>query len=69
VQGLDFMGLSVAALVVAAGRGVRSGGGLPKQYRKVGGDAVLRLSISRFLQHSGVSQVQKLFIADVCNFF
>ena len=30
------MGPSVAAVVVAAGRGLRAGGGLPKQYRQLG---------------------------------
>lgn len=58
------MAVSVAALIVAAGRGVRSGGGLPKQYRMVGGQPVVRLSISRFLQHSGVRQVQAVIHPD-----
>ena len=29
------------ALVVAAGSGSRAGGGIPKQYRRIGGKAVL----------------------------
>lgn len=33
------------ALVVAAGRGERAGGGLPKQYRRIGGRTVLARSI------------------------
>jgi len=38
-----------AALVVAAGRGVRAGGGLPKQYRTVGGQPILRRTIENLL--------------------
>ena len=38
-----------AALVVAAGRGVRAGGGLPKQYRTVGGVPILRRTIDNLL--------------------
>ena len=37
-----------AILIVAAGRGHRAGGGLPKQYRKIGGTSVLALTIERF---------------------
>ncbi|ACB95149.1 bifunctional 2-C-methyl-D-erythritol 4-phosphate cytidylyltransferase/2-C-methyl-D-erythritol 2,4-cyclodiphosphate synthase [Beijerinckia indica] len=37
--------LDVAILVVAAGRGVRAGGGLPKQYREVAGRSVLAHTI------------------------
>lgn len=58
------MALSVAALIVAAGRGVRSGGGMPKQYRRVGGEHVLRLSISRFLMHPQVTQVHAVIHPD-----
>ncbi|MBY0256094.1 2-C-methyl-D-erythritol 4-phosphate cytidylyltransferase, partial [Methylobacterium sp.] len=32
---------NAAAVVVAAGRGIRIGGDTPKQYRRVGGQAVL----------------------------
>ncbi len=40
------------ALIVAAGRGIRAGGGeLPKQYRKIGGVPILRLTLDRFLSH------------------
>ena len=37
-----------AILIVAAGRGHRAGGGLPKQYRKIGGTSVLALTIEQF---------------------
>jgi 2-C-methyl-D-erythritol 4-phosphate cytidylyltransferase/2-C-methyl-D-erythritol 2,4-cyclodiphosphate synthase len=48
-----------AALIVAAGRGTRAGGGeVPKQYRTVGGISVLRRSIDLFLNHPAISFVQ-----------
>ena len=31
----------VAAIVVAAGQGLRAGGDLPKQFRRIGGEAML----------------------------
>ncbi len=40
-----------AALVVAAGRGMRAGGGVPKQYRLLGGRPVLAHTVARFLAH------------------
>ncbi len=39
----------VSIVIVAAGRGSRAGEGLPKQYRKLGGKAVLRRTIESFL--------------------
>ena len=38
----------IAVLIVAAGRGHRAGEGLPKQYRKLAGQSVLRRTIERF---------------------
>lgn len=48
----------VAALIVAAGRGVRAGGGLPKQYRPVGGRPVLAWSAAAFARHPRVAEVR-----------
>lgn len=48
---------SIVALIVAAGRGVRAGGGVPKQYRRLGGSPVLRRTIRAFLDHPRVSRV------------
>ena len=45
------------ALIVAAGRGVRAGGEIPKQYREIGGVPVLRRTIGAFLSHPEVDQV------------
>jgi len=45
------------ALLVAAGRGHRVGAPLPKQYVKIGGEAVLRHAVRRFLAHPRISSV------------
>lgn len=52
------------ALVVAAGRGIRAGGGLPKQYRKVAGKPVLRWSLERFCAHPRVDAVRTVIHPD-----
>ena len=51
------MAPSVAAVVVAAGRGLRTGGGLPKQYRFVGGEPVIRSSLALMAWHGEVTTV------------
>ena len=38
----------ISAIIVAAGRGRRAGGGLPKQYRKLGGEMVLTKTLNAF---------------------
>ncbi|WP_445500787.1 bifunctional 2-C-methyl-D-erythritol 4-phosphate cytidylyltransferase/2-C-methyl-D-erythritol 2,4-cyclodiphosphate synthase [Microvirga sp. G4-2] len=48
--------MSVAALIVAAGRGSRAGEGIPKQYRFVGGKPVLALTLEAFLRHPGIER-------------
>lgn len=52
------------ALIVAAGRGQRAGGGVPKQYRSVGGKAVLRRAAQAFLGHPRVDAVQVVIHPD-----
>ena len=47
-----------AILIVAAGRGHRAGGGLPKQYRKIGGTSVLALTIERFQDYLPGCRIQ-----------
>jgi 2-C-methyl-D-erythritol 4-phosphate cytidylyltransferase/2-C-methyl-D-erythritol 2,4-cyclodiphosphate synthase len=47
----------VTAIVVAAGRGTRSGLELPKQYTVLGGKTVLRRTIEALLSHEGLSDV------------
>ena len=41
--------MTVAALILAGGRGTRAGGGIPKQYRQIAGKTVLRRSIECLL--------------------
>ena len=48
---------SVYALVVAAGRGSRFGGALPKQYSSLAGASVLRHAVAAFAEHPRVSDV------------
>jgi len=51
-------GASTVALIVAAGKGVRAGGGLPKQYRLIAGVSVLRRSIDALRTHPGIDAVR-----------
>ena len=47
----------VAVLIVAAGRGLRAGGGVPKQYRRLAGVPVLRRTIEAFRNHPSVQSI------------
>ncbi len=46
--------MTVTALIVAAGRGERLGGGVPKQYREIAGKPVLRWAVEAVLSHPAV---------------
>jgi len=48
----------VAVVVVAAGRGSRVGGDLPKQFRPIGGRPMIWQSLAVFLDHPSVGAVQ-----------
>ena len=48
----------VAAVVVAAGRGQRAGGDVPKQYRNIAGEPVIRPTLFAFLAHPQIGAVQ-----------
>jgi len=50
--------VTVTALIVAAGKGERLGGGLPKQFRNLAGKPVLRWAIEPFLKHSAIRDVR-----------
>src|SRR5260221_3829090 len=58
------MTANVAAVVVAAGRGLRAGGDLPKQYRELLGEPVIRPSLAALAAHSGISWVQPVIHPD-----
>ena len=50
--------MSVTALIVAAGSGARLGGGVPKQYRALGGKPVLRWAVEALAAHPRVDAVR-----------
>src|SRR5262245_61141449 len=54
----------VAAVVVAGGRGLRAGGDLPKQYRSVLGEPVIRPSLAAFARHPDICAVQPVIHPD-----
>ncbi|MGZ2411346.1 2-C-methyl-D-erythritol 4-phosphate cytidylyltransferase / 2-C-methyl-D-erythritol 2,4-cyclodiphosphate synthase [Sphingomonas sp. F9_3S_D5_B_2] len=56
--------MSVTALIVAAGRGERLGGGVPKQYRTLAGKPVLRWAVEPFLRHPAIRDVRVVVGAD-----
>lgn len=62
-------GSSVAAVVVAAGRGIRIGGGTPKQYRQVGGQAVLTRTLAALGTLPVVGRVQVVIAPDAAAFY
>ncbi len=53
----------VAAVIVAAGRGERAGGGVPKQYRTIAGEPVIRPTLAAFLDHPAIGRVQPVIHA------
>ncbi len=57
------------ALVVAAGRGRRFGGDLPKQYRTLAGQPILRHGLRAFLDHPAVDAVRTVIHADDADLF
>ncbi|KMO31366.1 2-C-methyl-D-erythritol 4-phosphate cytidylyltransferase [Methylobacterium variabile] len=59
----------MAAVVVAAGRGIRVGGDTPKQYRRVGGQAVLTRTLAALAAHPGVTRIQVVIAADAAAFY
>jgi 2-C-methyl-D-erythritol 4-phosphate cytidylyltransferase/2-C-methyl-D-erythritol 2,4-cyclodiphosphate synthase len=54
----------VHALIVAAGKGIRAGGGTPKQYRPVAGKPLLRHAIEGLLAHPGITAVTVIINPD-----
>jgi 2-C-methyl-D-erythritol 4-phosphate cytidylyltransferase/2-C-methyl-D-erythritol 2,4-cyclodiphosphate synthase len=51
------MNFKTAALIVAAGKGERVGGGVPKQFRKLGGRTVLAHAYDAMRAHSAVGEI------------
>ncbi len=58
------MTVPVAAVLVAAGRGVRAGGNGPKQYREIAGEPVIRSSLKALVGHPDIAVVQPVIHPD-----
>jgi 2-C-methyl-D-erythritol 4-phosphate cytidylyltransferase/2-C-methyl-D-erythritol 2,4-cyclodiphosphate synthase len=53
-----------AAIIVAAGRGLRAGSGGPKQYRAIGGRSVISRAMEAFCSHPQIFAVQPVLNPD-----
>src|SRR5215218_5410696 len=53
-----------AAILVAAGRGLRAGAGGPKQYRTIGGKTVILRAMEAFCRHPDIATVQPVVNPD-----
>lgn len=49
--------MTTAAIIVAAGRGTRAGGEVPKQWRQIAGNSVAAHTVQAFRAHPEVSQI------------
>jgi 2-C-methyl-D-erythritol 4-phosphate cytidylyltransferase / 2-C-methyl-D-erythritol 2,4-cyclodiphosphate synthase len=58
------MTAKVAAVVVAGGRGYRAGGDMPKQYRVIAGEPVIRPTLAAFVGHPQIDAVQPVIHRD-----
>lgn len=56
--------MRTTALIVAAGKGVRAGGGLPKQYRLIGGLPLLRHAVLHLRAHPGIGSIRVVINPD-----
>ena len=60
---------SVAAIVVAAGRGLRAGGDKPKQYRAVGNRSAIQRTLATMAGHPEIDLVQSVIHRDDAQFY
>jgi 2-C-methyl-D-erythritol 4-phosphate cytidylyltransferase / 2-C-methyl-D-erythritol 2,4-cyclodiphosphate synthase len=58
-----------AAILVAAGRGLRAGAGGPKQYRTIGGQSVIFRAMAPFCRHPQIFAVQPVLNPDDAGIF
>lgn len=49
--------MHVTAIIAAGGLGSRMGGGVPKQFRQLGGRTILERSVLAFVEHDSISEV------------
>jgi len=61
--------VKTAAIIVAAGRGLRAGAGGPKQYRTIGGRSVISRAMEPFCSHPQVFAVQPITNPDDIEMF
>jgi len=61
--------IKTIALIMAAGRGQRMGGPLPKQYMLVKGQSILGQTVSTFLDHPNIDAVRVVIGAGDANFY
>jgi len=50
--------VTTTALIVAAGKGERAGGGIPKQFRPIGGKPMLRWAVEAMARHGTIRDVR-----------
>lgn len=65
----EYREMNCVAIVVAAGRGSRAGGALPKQYQALGGEPVLRHTLRLFASHPRISAVLPVIHGDDSDLF
>jgi len=56
--------MRIHAIIVAAGAGIRAGGGMPKQYRSVAGQPLLRHAVTGLLNHPAITGVSVVINPD-----
>ena len=61
--------IKTAAIIVAAGRGLRAGTGGPKQYRVIAGQTVISRALEPFCAHDAVMAVQPVVNPDDADIF
>jgi len=61
--------MKVAVVLVAAGRGERAGGGVPKQYRPVAGVPAVRWALRNLRRAGGVSVIQPVVSPEAAHHF
>lgn len=59
----------IAAIIVAGGRGLRAGGGIPKQFRPLGDHAVIAHTLRAFDTHPGIDTLVVVRNADDASLF
>ncbi len=60
---------NIAALIVAAGQGMRAGGGMPKQYRPLAGRPLLSHALEALAGHEAIGMVQCVIGPDQSDLF